>query len=911
MTPQPQATAAAAGTHATLTFLFTDIEGSSQLWELHPEPMRRALAWHDALLRQAVEENRGRLVKRTGDGVHAAFDDACDAVAAAVAIQQRLQATEADLSTDTGAMGPTAGLSLRVRCGLHAGPVEARDGDYYGTDVNRAARIMGAAHGGQILLSAAVVGALDGQLRAGWQLRPQARVRLRGFAQAEPLTQIDAPGLREQFPPLRAQAETPHNLPALATRFFNRRSELADLGRRLVDERLVTLHGLGGMGKTRLALEAARGSLGRFADGVWFVELAQTTDPTLVPLAVAAVLGVKEEAGRSLLEGVVQTLADWHALLVLDNCEQVVDACADLADRILARAPGVHLLVTSREMLRLTAESVVEVEGFELPREAPDQPLPEPASVDAFLLFADRVRAVQAGFELDAQIAPTVATICRRLDGIPLALELAAAATRRMPLVRLAERLEDRLGTLVHGQRTAPARQKTLRALIDWSHDLLDPAQQRLFQRLSVFAGGWTLDAAEAVCADPPALPREAVMDALGELVEKSLVRLDPASGRYSQLDTVRQYAGERLAQDAAGLHEARRRHLAHYLGVAETARQHQGGPQQLEGLRTLDIERDNLLVAHQSCDVVSDGATTGVRLNWALKPYWIKRGLLGLGLRLGFETLGRLGPQAPADQRAAALADVGQVCVYAGQYAAARTHLEACLALARSQGDTRLEAAALQPLGMACLAFGDTQAATEHLEAALRLSAAAGNRVFQAYVESAYGPVLRVGGRFDDASAVTRAARAVALEHGDGDLEAITWLNEAMIRLDAGAQDAIDEACDTLASAVDACIRAGAQSWVQSALEVGCAIACEQGDHDAAAEFWSWAEAMARSTGLVRDPADERFIRPRVERLAEALGRAVLHRRVRDAVVQPADAALSRLQTWMSAVAEARRRTR
>lgn len=876
-----------ADNNASRTFLFTDIEGSSQLWEERPAAMRVALAWHDRELRRLVEASQGEVVKRTGDGVHAAFVDALSAVRAAAEIQRAMAAPPPDLE-----------LSLSVRCGMHCGYDEQRDGDYFGTDVNRAARVMGVAHGGQVLLSQAVRDLVEQALPEAWTLKDVGRVRLRSFAQAAQLWQLCAPGLREDFPALRAMESTPHNLPAHSTRFFNRVRELGQLQQLLPEERLVLLHGLGGMGKTRLALEAARAALDHFEDGGWFVELAQVTDPALVPLALASVLGVKEEAGRSLTASIVQTLAPRRALIVLDNCEQVVQACAELVTELLARAPQVHVLVTSREQLRLTAETVIEVSGFELPAAAGRSGLADLARVDAVSLFVDRVKAGQPGFALSAESADPVATICRRLDGIPLALELAAAAARRMPLARLAERLEDRLGTLVHGQRVASERQKTLRGLIDWSHDLLTPEQQQVFQRLGVFAGGWTLEAAEAVCAHG-SVQTDDVIERLGDLIEKSLVQMDLLTGRYTMLDTVRQYAREQLAESGAKA-DAQARHLEVYLALAEAARPHLGGPEQKRWLEQLDTERDNLLAAHQACGQLPDGPQRGVRLSWAIKPYWLNRGLLGLGLRVATEALERLPSQELSDTRCAALADVGQLCFFVGQYQHAQTYLRQCIQMAAELGNARVQAAALQPLGMACLAFRQDGEARQHLLAARDLALHLGNRSFQAYIESAIGQLERVQACHDEALAATRSARALALSLADQDLVTITWLNEAMILMSASGAAAVSQVTGLLAQVLSACEQGRSQALIQSALEVAVAVACERGRWKEAAEFWSWAEAISRHTGLQRDPADAAFLRGYVEKLEQQLGSVVVRSIQTSADLQPDLALISRLQQWL-----------
>lgn len=869
----------------SLTFLFTDIEGSSTLWESDPVAMREALAAHDRLLRRCIESHRGQVVKATGDGFHAAFDDPVEALTAAADIQRALQ----DLSSP---------LPLAVRCGLHSGFDESRDGDFFGPDVNRAARIMQAAQGGQILMSQALAERVRHRLPPSCSLEPVGRVRLRGLKQPEVLVQWCGPGLRRSFLPTRNQAQTPHNLPATATRFFGRSRELAALASLLPRERLVLLHGWGGMGKTRLALEAARLQLDTFPDGVWFVELASVTDPAWVPLAVASVLGVPESAGLPPLEAMAAALAEQQVLLVLDNCEQVVDACARLVDELLAAVPSLHVLATSREPLGLTAERRVEVGGLGLPPADPQLGASKLAELDAVGLFEDRVKAAQPAFSLDDSTAPFVARICRQLDGIPLALELAAAATRRMPLPVLAGRLDDRLATLVHGQRTAPARQRTLRALIDWSHDLLVPAERELFRRLSVFAGGWTEAAALSVCG--LAADRDGSLMGLGNLVEKSLISMDPLTGRYAMLETVRQYASEQLAAFPADGAEARARHLACYLALAEQARPHLGGPEQAHWLNLLDLERDNLLAAHAGCAETPEGAAADVRLSWALKPYWFNRGLLGLGLRISAEAQARIEPYPNASARATALFDLGQLCFFVGHHDRARDVLQRCLLLCRETGNRLLEAATLQPLGMCHLAVDEVGPAQTCLMAARQLAEEDGHRSFVAYVDNALGQLYRVMGDYDRALACNLSARSAARALGDIDLQAITGLNESMIAIEAGRARDSGTARQLLADAVQLCRQSHSQALVQSALEVATVIACEEQAWAEAQRFWCQAERLARHSGLGRDPADERFLAPRVESLRTAVGDRALQRALQATEVPDPAEASGALLHWL-----------
>lgn len=416
----------------TLAFMFTDIEGSTRLWEARPEPMSRALARHDAVAQRAVSRAGGRIVKGTGDGVYAAFPDPRGAVIAALAIQREL-----------GAADPPDGVPIRARCGLHAGPAEERDGDYFGPTVNRTARLMAAAHGGQVLLSGSMAELTRDRLPDGATLLDLGQARLKDLARAEHVHQLLHPDLARDFPPLRSLESTPNNLPLQLTAFFGRARELAEAQRLLDGHRLLTITGPGGIGKTRLSLQIAANVLDRHPDGVWFVDLAPLADAKLVPRAVAEVLGLREEEESRLVESMSAQVADRKLILVLDNCEHVVEACAGLVASMLARAPRVSILATSRERLDVPGEKVLPLAPLEFGDGRADSALP-----DAIALFVDRARLKQPDFELDDRTRPLVRELCMRLDGIPLALELAAARAGTMPLERMLGRLDDRFRLL-------------------------------------------------------------------------------------------------------------------------------------------------------------------------------------------------------------------------------------------------------------------------------------------------------------------------------------------------------------------------------------------------------------------------------------------------------------------------------
>jgi len=478
----------------TVTFMMTDVEGSTRLWEAHPGIMADVLARHDALAAAAIAENRGFLIKSRGEGdsLFAVFARATDAVAAALAFQQAL----------TRELWP-AETPLRVRVALHTGEADLREGDYYGRAVNRCARLRAAAHGGQVLLTAATQEVVQDTLPRGAGLKSLGEHRLRDLDRPEPVYQLLHPSLPAEFDEIRSAEYLPTNLPLQLTSFVGREKEMADLDELLRSSRLLTVTGAGGVGKTRLALQVAAEMVEQFQDGVWLVELGPLSDSALVPQALAAALKVREEPGRTLVQTLTDHLKPRSVLLVLDNCEHLLDACARISDTILRSCPRVKILATSREGLGIAGEMSFRIPSLSMPDPLQHRTAQSLSGFESVLLFLDRARAAQPSFALTDQNAPAVAQICSRLDGIPLAIELAAARVKAMSVDQISARLDDRFRLLTGGSRTALPRQQTLRATIDWSYDLLSEKEKVLLRRLSVFAGGWTLEAAEKVCADP------------------------------------------------------------------------------------------------------------------------------------------------------------------------------------------------------------------------------------------------------------------------------------------------------------------------------------------------------------------------------------------------------------------------
>ena len=564
---------------ATVTFLFTDIEGSTRLWSSYPDEMRIALARHDELMESVVLEARGRVFKHTGDGVAAVFESARDAVVASIEIQRRLHGLEL----------PGIG-NLRVRVGIHSGEADERGDDYFGIAVNRAARIMDAGHGGQILASAVTVG-LAG---AGFESRDLGTYRLADLTQPEQIFQIVAPGIHSEHPHLRTLDRVAHNLPVFASSFVGRESErsrLADLAR---ESRLVTVSGVGGSGKTRLSLHVAAEMVGEYTDGVWLVELAPVSDPDRIDDALLTALAAKRADQEQSREAVIDHLRNRELLLVVDNCEHLIDPVASLVEDVLAHAPGVRVLATSRELLGVPGEVSYGLRSMSVP--SVDADLETVRGSDAVLLFEARAAATRPGFEVDATNRDSVIEICRRLDGMPLAIELAAARIRSFGPSQIAEHLDQRFRLLTGGARTAVPRQQTLMATIEWSFRLLSDAERELFTRLSVFQGGFTYEAVAAVCAGDPVDELD-VLELLPALVDKSLVIADSGEDgdRYRLLETLRQYARDRL--DDSGEGEAwRHRHAVYYAELSGSATTESlNGPKGPDTRSRIKAEADNI----------------------------------------------------------------------------------------------------------------------------------------------------------------------------------------------------------------------------------------------------------------------------------------------------------------------------
>jgi len=680
----------------TVTFLFTDIEGSTRRWEADPATMRKVLERHDAILTAGIEAAGGRalLDRGEGDSFFAVFSRPSDAIAAALAIQRTL----------LGEPWPD-GAPVRVRMSIHTGQAGA---DYRGPDTNRAARIRAIGHGGQVLVSRTAEELARGSLPEGAALLDVGEHRLKDVTQPERVFQLVHPDLPAEFPRLKSLNAFRVNLPAPLTTFVGRDAELSEVKRLVRGSRLVTLTGAGGTGKTRLAQETARAMIDDCPGGVFFADLAPLADGEWVAQTVAAAMDVQDEPGLPPIRAIAQQLGGDRALLVLDNCEHVVEASSRVVDELLAMCPQVSAICTSREALNIPGEVAWRVPPMGLPPAGAELDPARLAGFEAVGLFVQRAAAGRPGFALDAGNAEAVAEICRRLDGIPLAIELAAARVRAMSPGEIRQRLGDRFRLLTGGGRTAMARQQTLAATVEWSHALLSDEERTLFRRLSVFAGGLQLDAAEAVCGFAP-LAEGDVVDHLARLVDKSLLTTEDERGatRYRMLETLREYARDRLAESPEAA-EVGRRHFDHYAALGEAA--YAGRTtEHAEWLTRLELERDNLRVALDWAAREDPGGE--LRLAGAQAWFWGVRGPYAEGRERLAHALGAGGPTTR--ERARALRGAGELALTQGAPADARRLLEAAIEEWRAIGDSAEVAQTLERLGLLAWMLGDADAVT------------------------------------------------------------------------------------------------------------------------------------------------------------------------------------------------------
>jgi predicted ATPase/class 3 adenylate cyclase/DNA-binding CsgD family transcriptional regulator/tetratricopeptide (TPR) repeat protein len=788
----------------TVTLLLSDVEGSTRLWEADEEAAAAAIARHYELFDTAIAAHRGvRPVEQgEGDSVVAAFASGSDALAAALDVQCAF-ATE---------RWPTE-QDVRVRIALHTGEVRLRDeGNYYGPAIIRCARLRSIGHGGQTLLSDSIRDLVIDGLADDVSLKNLGPQRLKDLGRPERVWQLCHPDLEAEFPPLRSLDAVPNNLPGQLTAFVGRDAEMAELRDLLAQHRLITLSGAGGCGKTRLALQLAAEVAEKHPGGTWWVELAGVTDPELVTANVANAIGVRAEPERPLVETMADYLAGHEALLVLDNCEQVLAPSARLVEELLRSVADLSVLATSREALGITGELAWRVPSLDLAL--------------AIQLFIERAELVRPGFMPDDVEMGNIARICERVDGMPLAIELAAARTRMMSPASIAAGLDDRFRLLTGGSRNAQARQQTLEASVAWSHELLDDAERVLLRRLSVFNSGFSLDSAESVCSDE-IVDSYSILDLLGHLVDKSLVQTDDLApeNRYRLLETIRHYARDRLLESGE-TDRVRHRHLGWFLGYAERAEREMdraGGPTWMD---RLDAEHDNLQSALEWAEISGEHETV-LRLTTALRFFWETRGHRHQGIGGRWFARALEVDSGPSTARARAMWAAAHMGLYGGDTAAIATWAPQALAMAKAIGDQQTIARAgitvnlvqslrapeeglagltesielaksigdqwavadgLKMMTIACSSRGDHDRALAVTQELAQAAGRLGNVFFMAWSHAAMGNVALHQGDFPEARAWLNKSIALCEEVGDPITRwlAICWLGE----LDASLGD-------------------------------------------------------------------------------------------------------------------------
>jgi predicted ATPase/class 3 adenylate cyclase len=774
----------------TVTFLFTDIEGSTRLMQEYPDDMPALLARHHEILHQSMQSHNGYVFQIVGDAFCAAFHSASDALNAALHAQ-RLLYNE-----------PWSHAPIKVRMGIHSGAAKLNSTSdqiiYSGyTTLVLTQRVMSAGHGGQVLISSATRELVGEAPPADMELLDLGERRLKDLLHPEHLYQLYAPDLPSTFPPLRTLDAYLNNLPAQLTSFIGREHEIAEVKRELKTHRLVTLTGPGGTGKTRLSLQVAADLLDQFHHGVWFIELAPLTDPNLIPQTILSAIGISEQSGKPLLALLTEYFHEKKSLVVLDNCEHLIEASAHVANVLLNAAPSLRVLASSREALGVKGEVSYAIPSLSLP-DIRDLPVIEQLSqYEAVRLFIDRALLVAPHFSVDQHNAPFIAQICHRLDGIPLAIELAAARVRILSVDQIAARLDDRFRLLTGGARTLLPRQQTLRALIDWSYDLLSERERLFLRQLSVFAGNWTLEAAEDVCSGETIESYE-VLDLLSQLVNKSLVVViehsQSGETRYRLLETIRQYGRDRLLE-TGGADGLRERHLAYYVKLTVQAGPELYHSNQVFWLNKLGEDLDNLRLALEwalATDVESglQIVTGPIYRFWVFRSSWRELGTWLAQLLQRYDTSNSLCARALAIQ---------SQCVgnNEGNFAEAHRLAEKSLQMARSLADKQSEAFSLSSLGGFTLLQGNVGEAVPLLEQSLALYRELGDIVGQAstidwlsinnpdldraeaYAREGLGLCRELGDLAGVASILTTLAR---LTYAQGDFSSpAPWLEEVL----------------------------------------------------------------------------------------------------------------------------------
>lgn len=881
----------------TVAFLFSDIEGSTRLWERSSSLASQAIQQHDALMYRAFSEN-GTVFKTVGDAFCVAFPTVGEALAAAL-----------NANRSIGEAHWPNGQPLQVRFAIHAGSAEFRDGDYFGTTLNRVARLLSTGHGGQILLSEVAYGLLrDGPIE-GFAIKSLGEHRLKDLGRPESVYQASLSGSRDTFPALRSLDSFANNLPSQLTSFIGRDDELTVVGEATGRDRLVTIVGSGGCGKTRLALQVAANSLESFADGCWFVELAMCSDDSKVVLSIASALGIQESMGAGLEDSLINHLSRLKMLLVIDNCEHVLAGVSPIVARILSSCPGVHVLATSREALSIAGERSFRIRSLSLPEKGTAQSIQSLTQFESVRLFIDRVLSCRSDFEVTRENAPAIAELCWRLDGIPLAIELAAARLRSMTVEDVLHRLDDRFRLLVSGAKAGLARHQTLRAMIDWSYDLLVPSEQVLLQRLSVFAGPWSLASCEEICAQAPLDPRDLIF-LLSSLVEKNLVVFDEgrSPANYQLLESIRQYAAGRL-RESGEQGELRRLHFEWFVELVRNQEAEFNGPNDIAALEVIANSYSDILSA------IDWGLADPVRLDGLvvlcdlLGRFWEGRYLCRQGIEVCDRVLD-LATTVEGSYVAPVQCNCGRLLLRVGEYDRAMVLLQQAIPQAAANADARIlawsklamggcialkgerEAAlpilheafdfsvenGLMPctissangLGLTYSALGRSQEAIHYLELALKLTRDHGSDYRRASTLVNLGVAYRDADRLDDARVAHLEGLEICQKDGIPGVGTYHLANLGGLMWMLGRPD---EALEFARCAIEILSQAQDTHRVHACLLDVIAVEIMRGNFARAAILLGGSEAMAAKAGIDLDVPDQARYLPEFEKAKTALG--------------------------------------
>lgn len=892
--------------NGTVTFLFTDIEGSTKLAQQFPNAMPALLARHHEILHQAIHAHNGYVFQLVGDSFAVAFHSASDALNAALEAQRVLQKEAWDPAP------------VFVRMGIHTGAAELLEGGSKEIKYSAYAaiatsqRIMSVGHGGQLLLSQTARDLVRDRLPEQAELRDMGECRLKDVLEPQRLYQLVVPDLLADFAPLNTLETFTNNLPTQLTSFIGRQDEINAVTNLLAEHRMVTPTGSGGCGKTRLALEVANHVQANFTDGTWFIELAPIADPALVPQTVIATLNLRQDSVRSGLQVLTDYLRMRNSLLILDNCEHLIESCAQLCEALLRGCPKLKIIATSREALGIGGETPYRVPSLKTASPEHLPPLETLATLDSIRLFLDRAAVAKSDFRLTPENARFIAQICYRLDGIPLAIELAAARVKVLSPEQIAGRLDDRFRLLTGGSRTALPRQQTLRAMIDWSYSLLSEAEKVLFRRLAVFAGGWTMEAAEQVCDDEHGGME--ILDLLTRLVDKSLVITEEVAGetRYHRLETIRQYSREKFFETAE-VEALRNRHLAYYVQFSEYAEKEIQRRERFLWVQRLKAELDNVRAAmawgfEKNPDSALKIAASMIHF-WTVGGYssaegfrWLKnlehfqantpeqsllraKALCGLSFiymslgnnlnakRLAEESIALYRQSENTEGLAFALRVYAMPLESLGERAQAETALKESLALARIENNDYIVASVLNILARVTIdLYGDVATALQYTEQALRISQEAGIEYTAALAYEIKGVIAVHSGEYETARALFEKAERDFEQVGADFNVLLTKANLAHLERQHGnPQRAFEIYCATIVAFRDV----GQIGAVAHQLECFGFLALAQAQYARALQLFAAANALREKGSMLMTPDEQVYFDEQLKIGHEQLGEA------------------------------------